>query len=78
MTIKDNIFHTLVVKGEQLTVNQLAHKLRTSEATVRSTVSRIRNSGYAIYANKKTDKRGKTKVVYRHGTPTKSMLKYGY
>ena len=77
MTMKHKIFTALVTDGKQKTAAQLAAQLGTSENAVRARISEIRDEGYAVYANKRTDTCGRTKTFYRHGKPTRSLLRAG-
>jgi len=45
---------------------------------VRATVSDLRFDGYAIYANRKTDTKGRTKTFYRLGRPSRAIVAAGY
>ncbi len=45
---------------------------------VRATVSDLRFDGYAIYANKNTDTKGRTKTFYRLGRPSRAIVAAGY
>lgn len=76
-SIIETIYNTIVVDGAVKTPTQLAKLARTSEPTVRSTISRIRRLGFAIYANVKVDKKGTEVVTYRHGEPTTYMKRVG-
>lgn len=78
MNMKQKIFTQLVTEGKQKTAAQLAAQYNTTEATVKARISEIRHSGYAIYANRKVDSKGRAKTFYRHGTPTRSMVAAGY
>lgn len=69
MSMKQKIFQTLVVDRKQKTLAQLASQLKTTQGTVAARISEIRDQGYAIYANKRTDTAGRVKTFYRHGTP---------
>ena len=71
------IYNALVVDQAEKTPAQLAKMAKTTESTVRKSISNIRKLGYAIYANVKVDKRGAEKVVYRCGNPTNYMIKTG-
>lgn len=75
MSMKQKIFQALVVEGKQKTAAQLAAQLKTTPGTVAARISEIRDEGYAIYANERTDSNGRTKTFYRHGTPTRSMVR---
>ena len=48
-----------------------------SASTVAARVSELRSAGYAVYANKKTDTKGRTSTFYRVGTPTKAVVAAG-
>lgn len=75
MSMKQKIFDVLVTRGEQRTAAQLAAQLKTTRGTVLARISEIRDEGYVIYANQRTDGSGRTKTFYRHGTPTRSMVR---
>lgn len=77
MTMKDKIFDVLVNRGEQRTAAQLAAQLRTTPATVAARISEIRDEGFAIYANQRTDTKGRVKTFYRHGAPRRSEVAAG-
>lgn len=77
MTQFEKIFTALVVDGQQKTAAQLAAQLGTTTNAVRARVSEIRDAGYAIYANKRTDTKGRVKRFYRHGAPTRSLIAAG-
>lgn len=77
MSMKDTIRSVLVHRGEQRTAAQMAAQLRTTKQSVISRISELRDEGYTIYANKRTDTKGRTKTFYRHGTPTRSQLAVG-
>ena len=77
MNMKQKIFQMLVVEGKQKTAAQLAAQLSTTKATVAARISEIRDEGYAIYANRRTDTAGRTKTFYRHGTPSRAVVAAG-
>ena len=77
MTMKDKIFAALVKEGKQKTLAQLAAQLKTTEGTVAARISELRDEGYAIYANKRTDTNGRVKTFYRNGTPRKAVVAAG-
>ena len=62
--------------GEQLTAKQITHRFGISNPT--ATVSDIRFSGFAVYANKRTNKLGGTYTKYRLGTPSREVVAAGY
>ena len=63
-------------QGDKLTAAQIAHRFGIKNPT--ATVSDLRFSGYAIYANQKTDTKGRTKTFYRLGTPSRAVVAAGY
>lgn len=73
MNMKQKIFQMLVVEGKQKTAAQLAAQLSTTKATVAARISEIRDDGYPIYVNSRTDTAGRTKHFYRHGAPSRKM-----
>lgn len=77
MTHSEKIFNALVVDGSRKTAAQLAAQLGTSTNAVRARISELRDRGYAIYANKRTDSKGRVKTFYRHGTPTRAIVAAG-
>lgn len=76
--MKSKIFNTLVVEGKERTAKQLAAQLGTTPATVQARISDLRFEGYAIYANRKTDTKGRVKHFYRHGNPSRKVVAAGY
>ena len=62
--------------GEQLTAAQI--KARFGIANPTATVSDLRFSGFAIYANKRTNKKGQTLTKYRLGRPARHVVAAGY
>jgi predicted ArsR family transcriptional regulator len=53
-------------------------KQRFSIANPTATVSDLRYEGFAIYANKHTDTKGRTTTKYRLGTPSREIVAAGY
>lgn len=62
--------------GEQLTAAQIKQRFGIANPT--ATVSDLRYSGFAIYANKRTNNRGETFTKYRLGTPSREIVAAGY
>jgi len=62
--------------GEQLTAKQITHRFGIANPT--ATVSDLRFAGFAVYANKRTNKRGETYTKYRLGTPSRAIIAAGY
>jgi len=63
-------------RGEELTANQINYRFDIANPT--ATVSSLRFAGYAIYANKRTNKRGDTYTKYRLGRPSRAVIAAGY
>ena len=61
--------------GEELTGKQIAH--RFSVANPRAVVHNLRTEGYSIYLNKRTDTKGRVKLKYRLGKPTRAIVAAG-
>ena len=62
--------------GEQLTSKQIASRFGIANPT--ATVSDLRYNGWAVYANKRTNKLGGTYTKYRLGTPSRAVVAAGY
>ena len=62
--------------GEELTAKQI--EARYGVGNARSTVSALRMKGYPIYANTRTDTKGRVKTKYRLGSPSKVVIAAGY
>lgn len=63
-------------QGEQLTAKQIASRFSIANPT--ATVSNLRYSGFAVYANNRTDSNGKVTTKYRLGTPSREIIAAGY
>jgi predicted ArsR family transcriptional regulator len=75
-TTKSQMLLEALQKGEQLTAKQIASRFGIANPT--ASVSALRFDGYAIYANKRTNKRGDTFTKYRLGTPSRAVVAAGY
>jgi predicted ArsR family transcriptional regulator len=73
--MKQKIFEALVVDHKQKTAAQLAAQLGTTAKTVAARISEIRDEGYAIYSNRQTDTKGRVKYFYRHGSPSRTVVR---
>lgn len=62
--------------GEQLTAKQITSRFGIANPT--ATVSDLRFAGFAVYANKRTNRRGDTYTKYRLGTPSRAVVAAGY
>jgi len=78
MTIKNTIYSSLVLNGNERTAAQFAAHCNTTVNSVTSRISELRRDGFVIYANRRTDTKGRTKTFYRHGKPTRSLISAAY
>lgn len=79
MTVRDKVYNTLVVEGNERTAKQMAAVFGATPAGVRARISELRTQfGYAIYANKRTDTKGRVKTFYRAGSPSRAVVAAGY
>jgi len=62
--------------GEQLTEGQI--RQRFGLRNPRASVSDIRYQGFAVYANRHTDTKGRTTTKYRIGRPSRELIAAGY
>lgn len=69
------VFTKLVMNGETLTASQ-ARKLGVGNLSAE--VSRIRQEGFAVYANKRVAGNGVLVTEYRHGRPSRALIAAGY
>ena len=64
-------------QGAELTAKQITQRFGFANPT--ATVSDLRlRGGLAIYANKRTNKRGDTFTKYRLGRPSRAVVAAGY
>ena len=79
MSILDKVYNVLVVEGREATAKQMAAWFGTTPNTISARVSELRTQeGFAIYANKRTDSKGRSATFYRMGNPTRSVVAAGY
>jgi hypothetical protein len=76
ITKVEKVFEALVVRGEQLTAQQI--KTRYGVANPHDAVYQIRQKGYAIYLNERKNSKGETVARYRAGRPSRSLVAAGY
>ena len=62
--------------GERLTASQIGK--RFSIGNPRAEVTRVRQAGYAIYANRDKASNGKIVTKYALGTPSRNIVALGY
>jgi hypothetical protein len=69
-------FKALVIEGQALTSSEA--KKRFGIGNLSAEASRIRQAGYAIYANTRKAKNGVVVTEYRHGKPSRAIVAAGY
>lgn len=62
--------------GEALTEGQI--RVRFGLKNPRASVSDIRYAGFAVYANRHTDTKGRETTKYRLGRPSRKIIAAGY
>lgn len=62
--------------GEALTAKQISARFGVKNPT--ATVSDLRYSGFAIYANEHKDTKGRVTTKYRMGKPSREIVAAGY
>ena len=73
---KTHKLFTALQSGEKLTASQ-AEK-RFGIKNISAEVSRVRQAGYAVYANKRTAGNHVEVTEYRLGTPSRELIAAGY
>ena len=76
VTKERRVLEALQNNNRGLTAAQIEARFGVGNA--RSTVSALRMKGFAIYANRNTDTKGRTKTFYRLGTPSREVVAAGY
>lgn len=71
-TKKEAVLASLRDNNRGLTAAQIEARFGVGNA--RATISDLRFDGYAIYANRRTDAKGRSKTFYRLGTPSRAMV----
>jgi len=62
--------------GEELTAAQIRARFGIANPT--ATVSDLRFNGFAVYANRRTDTKGRVSTKYRLGNPSRAVVAAGY
>jgi len=75
-TKQGKLFQALVLNNETLTEAQIEHRFGIKNPS--ATVSVIRQSGYAIYANARKAGNGVEVTEYRHGEASRKMVAAAY
>jgi predicted ArsR family transcriptional regulator len=76
VTKEARVLEALQTNPRGLTAAQIEARFGVGNA--RATVSDLRFDGYAIYANQRTDTKGRTKTFYRLGKPSRRIVAAGY
>ena len=76
MTKEARVLSALQSDSKGLTAAQMNARFGIANPT--ATVTGLRQKGYAIYANRRTNKGGETRTFYRLGTPSRSIVAAGY
>ena len=69
-------FKAMVLNGETLTASEA--RKRFGIGNLSAEASRIRQEGFAIYANKRVAGNGVTVTEYRHGKASRKIIAAGY
>jgi hypothetical protein len=69
-------FKALVLDGQTLTASEA--KKRFGIGNLSAEATRIRQQGFAIYANSRKARNGVTVTEYRHGKPSRKIIAAGY
>jgi hypothetical protein len=67
---------TALQAGQKLTASQAAKRFGVKNLSAEA--SRIRQAGYAVYANSRTAGNGVTVTEYELGTPSRRIVALGY
>jgi len=62
--------------GEELTAAQI--RSRFGAGNPHEVIRSLRESGYAIYLNERTNSKGEVTLKYRLGTPSRKMVSLAY
>ena len=73
---KTHKLFTALINGEKLTPAQIQKRFNIKN--VSAEVSRVRQSGYAVYANQHYSNNGKTVTRYELGLPSRTIVAAGY
>jgi hypothetical protein len=75
MTKTDSVLKALL-SGEELTASQI--RSRFAVGNPHEVVRVLREKGYAIYLNERTNSKGEVTQKYRLGTPSRAMVAAAY
>ena len=74
-TKQDRVLNALA-EGDELTGAQI--RARFGVGNPRATVSALRMKGFPIYLNRHVDTKGRVKMKYRLGNPSRAVIAAGY
>jgi len=74
-TIQGKVLESLK-NGSELTSAQI--KARFGAGNPQAVIQALRFAGYSIYLNTVTDTKGRSRNVYRLGTPSRAVIAAGY
>jgi predicted transcriptional regulator len=75
MTKTDAVL-TALQNGDELTASQIRSRFGTGNP--HEVIRSLREKGYAIYLNERTNSKGEVTQKYRLGTPTREMVALAY
>ena len=75
MTKQERLLEALK-EGQKLTSKQISARFGVKNPT--ATVSDLRYSGFAVYANQHKDSKGRVTTKYRLGKPSRALIAAGY
>lgn len=75
-TTKTGRVLTALQEGQELTAKQIAARFNVGNPG--SVIASLRNSGFAVHLNTRTDTKGRVTNKYRLGTPTRAVVAAGY
>jgi|688.fasta_scaffold33104_3 hypothetical protein len=76
VTKESRVLAALQADSKGLTAAQMTSRFAVVNPT--ATITNLRQKGFAIYANRLTNKGGETRTFYRLGTPSRSLVAAGY
>jgi len=76
VTKETRVLNALMADSKGLTAAQMSSRFGVANPT--ATVTNLRQKGFAIYANRHTNKGGETRTFYRLGTPSRAVVAAGY
>ena len=75
-TKQGKLFQALVLKGETLSESEIAKRFGIKN--ISAEVSRVRQGGFAVYANTRVAGNGVKVTEYQMGKPSRKLIAAGY